>query len=152
MARPGGNVTGISMGYVEGFSGKWLELMQETVPRLSTVAVILNPDISHQRDQAKDLAAAAPKRHLKVEIIEVREAEALDRAFEQAARRAQAVLIFPNPITVINLTLVTTLAAKHRLPAMYGLREFVDAGGLMAYAPDSAVMFRRAADYVEVIR
>jgi putative tryptophan/tyrosine transport system substrate-binding protein len=151
LARPGGNLTGVSMGYGEGFSGKWLELLQETVPRLSTVAVILNPDISHQRDQAKDLEAAAPKRHLKVQIVEVREAEALDDAFEQARKQAQAVLVFPNSVTMINRARITTLAAKHRLPAMYGLRDFVDAGGLMAYAPDSAVMFRGAADYVDKI-
>src|SRR5205085_2653252 len=119
--------------------------------RLSTVAVIVNPDISHQRDQAKDLEAAAPQRHLKIQIIEVREAEVLDRAFEQAGRQAQAVIVFPNPITTMNRARIITLAAKHRLPAMYGLRDFVDAGGLMAYAPDLDAMFRRAADYVDKI-
>jgi len=151
LARPGGNLTGMSMGYAEGFSGKWLELLQEMVPHLSTVAVIVNPDISHQRDQAKDLEAAAPKRHLKVQIIEVRDSKAIDGAFEQAARQAQAVLVFPNPVTTINRAQIMTLAAKYRLPAMYGLRDFVDAGGLMAYAPDLDVMFRRAADYVDKI-
>jgi putative ABC transport system substrate-binding protein len=151
LARPGGNLTGVSMGYAEGFSGKWLELLQETVPRLSTVAVIVNPDTSHQRDQAKDLEAAAPKRHLKVQIIAVREAEALDAAFAQARKQAQAVLVFPSPVTMMNRARITTLAAKHRLPAMYGLRDFVDAGGLMAYAPDNSVMFRGAADYVHRI-
>jgi putative ABC transport system substrate-binding protein len=151
LARPGGNLTGVSMGYGEGFSGKWLELLQETVPGLSTVAVIVNPDISHQRDQAKDLEAAAPKRRLKVQIIEVREAQALDAAFERARKQAQAVLVFPSPLTMIDMARITTLASKHRLPAMYGLRDFVDAGGLMAYAPDLAVMFRRTADYVDKI-
>jgi putative ABC transport system substrate-binding protein len=151
LAHPGGNLTGVSMGYAEGFSGKWLELLQETGPRLSTVTVIVNPDISHQRDQAKDLKAAAPKRRLKVQIIEVREAEALDAAFAQARKQAQAVLVFPSPITMMNRARITTLAAIHRLPAMYGLRDFVDIGGLMAYAPDSAGMFRSAADYVDKI-
>jgi len=151
LARPGGNLTGMSMGYGEGFSGKWLELLQETVPRLSTVAVILNPDISHQRDQAKDLEAAAPKRHLKVQIIEVRDGEAFDAVFERAGKQAQAVLVFPSPTTMINRARITMLAAKHRLPAMYGLRDFVDAGGLMAYAADNVVMFRGAADYVDKI-
>ena len=61
------------------------------------------------------------------------------------------LLVFPSPITMMNRTRITTLAAKHRLPALYGLRDFVDAGGLMAYAPDSAAMFRRAADYVDKI-
>ncbi len=113
--------------------------------------MIVNPDILHQRDQAKELEAIAPKRRLKVQIIEVREAEALDGAFEQARRQAQAVLVLPSPITMMNRARITTLAAKHRLPAMYGLRDFVDSGGLMAYAPDLAVMFRRAADYVDKI-
>ena len=81
----------------------------------------------------------------------MREAEALDRAFEQASRQAQAVLVFPNPITIMNRARITALAAKHRLPAMYGARDFVSAGGLMAYAPDLVAMEQRAADYVDKI-
>jgi len=151
LSRPGGNLTGLSLGYSEGMAGKWLELLQEMVPRLSTVAVILNPDIPGHRDQAKEIEAVAPKRRLKVQIIELRNAEALDGAFDQAGRRAQAVLVFPNPITMISRTRIAALAARQRLPAMYGLPDFVDAGGLMAYGPDTAAMFRRAAEYVDKI-
>ena len=151
LARPGGNLTGLSSGFAEGFAGKWLELLQETVPRLSTLAVIENPDTPIAGDLARDLEAMAPTRGLKFRLIEVRSAVALDRAFVQAARKAQAVLVLPDPMLVAQREEITTLAAKHRLPAMYGLREFVDAGGLMAYGPDSAAMFRRAADYVDKI-
>ena len=151
LARPGGNLTGMSMGYGEDFSGKWLELLQETVPRLSTVAMIVNPDNSVARDLAKDVEAIAPNRRLKVQIIEVREAEALEGAFEQARRQAQAVLVHGEALTLQHRGQITALAAKHRLPSMYNLLDFVHSGGLMAYAPDLAVMFRRAADYVDKI-
>ncbi len=152
LARPGGNLTGTSMGYGEDFSGKWLELLQETVPRLTTVAMIVNPDNVVGRDLAKDAEAIAPKRHLKVQIIDVRKAEALDGAFEQASRQAQAVLLHADGLVTLRYQRqITALAAKHRLPAIYNSLSFVDSGGLMAYAPDLTVQFRRAADYVDKI-
>jgi len=151
LAHPGGNLTGMSMGYSEGIAGKWLELVQETVPQLSTLAVIVSPDVSAHRDQARELEGVAPKRRLKVQVIEVRDAEALDGAFEQARRRAQAVLVLSSPMAFQNRTQITTLAAKHRLPAMYSERYYVDTGGLMAYAPDPAAMFRHAADQIDKI-
>jgi len=152
LARPGGNLTGMSMGYGEEFSGKWLELLQETVPRLTTVAMIVNANNSVARDLAKDTEAIGPKRHLKVQIIEVREAEAIDGAFEQARRQAQAVLVHGDGgLTDPHRAQITALAAKHHLPAMYNLLSFMDSGGLMAYAPDFRVMFQHAADYVDKI-
>ena len=151
LARPGGNLTGVTTGFAEGFAGKWLELLQETVPRLSTLAVIENPDTPIARDLARDLEAIAPTRGLKFRLIEVRSPVALDHAFEQAARKAQAVLLLPDPMLAAHREQITALAAKHRLPAMYYLRDFVDAGGLMAYAPDNSVTWRRAADYVDKI-
>ena len=84
-------------------------------------------------------------------MIEVHEPGALTRAFEQARRKAQAVLILPAPIITAHRVQVTALAARLRLPAVYYLRDFVDAGGLMAYAPNLTVQFRRAADYVDKI-
>jgi len=149
LSRPGGNMTGLSMGFSEGLASKWLELLQELVPRLSTIAVTMNPDISVHRDIAKELQAIAPMRRLKLKIIEVREPAGLDSAFEQARRHSQAVLVVPDP--VIDRARITSLAAKHRLPAMYGLRDFAYAGGLMAYAPDVPAMYRRAAEYVDKI-
>jgi len=149
LSQPGGNVTGLSVGFSEGIASKWLELLQELVPGLSTVAVTMNPDISVHRDIAKELRAIAPMRHLKLRIIEVRELAGYDGAFRQAHRSAQAVLVVPDP--VIDRARIAALAAKYRLPAMYGLRDFADAGGLMAYAPDVPAMYRRAAEYVDKI-
>ena len=151
LARPGGNLTGLSSGFAEGFAGKWLELLQETVPQLSTVAVFENPDSPIARDLAKELEVITPTRGLKFRRIEVREPRAFDSAFEQAARKAQAVLLLPDPMLAAHGGQIASLAAKHRLPTIYPLRDFVDAGGLMAYAPDTASMFRRAADYVDKI-
>ena len=150
LARPGGNITGFSAGWAD-IRGKWLELLQEAVPRLATVAVIANPDNALNRKEAKELESVAPTRGLKLLIIYVREAEALDRAFEQARRGAQAVLVFSDPLTMSNQPRIVALAAKHRLPDMYLLRDSVRAGGLMAYGPDLAVVFRRSADYVDKI-
>jgi putative ABC transport system substrate-binding protein len=97
------------------------------------------------------LEAIAPTRGVKLRVIEVRNPQALDLAFEHARRSAQAVLVLADPITVNNRTRVTTLAAKHRLPALYTMREYVVDGGLMAYGFDSVAMYRSAADYVDKI-
>jgi putative ABC transport system substrate-binding protein len=151
LARPGGNLSGLSAGWTEGLAGKWLELLQDTVPRLSRVAVISNPDNPIARDLAKELGVIAPTRGLKLRLIEVREPRALGHAFEQAGREAQAVLVLPDAVISAHRSQITALAAKHRLPAMYPLRDFVDAGGLMAYAPDLTIQWRRGADYVDKI-
>jgi ABC-type uncharacterized transport system substrate-binding protein len=151
LARPGGNVTGLSLEWSEGIPGKWLELLREAVPGLSTVAVISNPNSQHTRALAKRLDAEAPAHGMKLRFIDVRQAEALDPAFEQARRAARAILVLPDPLTLQYQRRITALAARHRLPAMYGLLEFVDAGGLMAYGTDHAVLLRRAADYVDKI-
>ena len=148
LARPGGNLTGLSLAWTGGIQGKWLELLQETVPKLSTVAVIANPDSRMVQELIHDLEAVAPTRGLKLRILQVREPEALPHAFEQARRLAEAVLVLPDPLTVQAQQQIVLLSTKHRLPSMYALLEFVDAGGLMAYGVESTVMFRRAADYV----
>jgi len=151
LGRPGGNLTGLSLGFGEGMAGKWLELLQETVPRLSTVAVIANTDNPIARGSAKELEAIAPARRPKLQFINVNDPAALDRAFQQARRKAQAVLILPDPMLAAHRQEVTALAAKYRLPAMYYLRDYVEAGGLIAYAPDFSAMCRRAAEYVDKI-
>ena len=97
LARPGGNLTGLSMGWGEGIEGKWLELLQEAVPRLSAIAVIANADHPSSRENLKRLESAAPSRGLKVRIVDVRGSEDLERAFEQARVNAQAILVIANP-------------------------------------------------------
>lgn len=151
LAHPGANLTGLSSGWGPEMAGKWLELLQEAVANLSTVAVIANPDQPIHRAMLKQLGTVVPARGLKHRVIDVRNAQQLDHAFELARRSAQAVLLLADPITIDNKIRVTTLATKHRLPAMYGPRDFVDVGGLMAYGPDLAIQFRRTADYADMV-
>jgi len=151
LAQPGGNLTGLATAWAEGYTGKWLELLQEVVPRLSTVAVVINPNNPYNQGLAQDIKTVAASRGLKLEFIEVRGPDMIDIAFDQARRRARAVVVLGEPITLENRARVTALIAKYRLSAIYGEREFVDAGGLMFYGPDFRIMFRRAADYVDKI-
>jgi putative ABC transport system substrate-binding protein len=152
LAHPGGNFTGLSMAWVGGMTGKRLELLQETVPHLSSVAMIASSDEPHViREMAKEVEAIAPSRGIRARLIEVRDAGALDRAFKQARREAQA-LLFPGGLFMMeHRREVVALAAKYKLPAMYPLRDYVDVGGLMAYGSDTPLLFRRAADYVDKI-
>ena len=151
LARPGGNLTGLSLGYGEGFSGKWLEMLREIVPELSTVAVIWNPNNPANRELRRKIEFVAPTSRVRLRFIDLHKPDALDAAFQQARQAAQAVLVLPDPFTVNNRHRVVTLAALHRLPAMYVFRDFVDVGGLMSYGIDQAVLFRRAAEYVDKI-
>ena len=132
-------------------AGKWLELLRETVPRLSMVAVISNPDNPLNPSLMKELEAMAPAQRLKLRVIEVRDQQALDGAFEQAHRQAQAVVVLPDPLLYANGQRLVALAAKHRLPAIFFARNLVNAGALMAYAPNFAGAWRRAADYIDKI-
>ena len=91
LAHPGGNLTGLSMGFGDGLSGKWLELLQETVPRIFTVAVITNPDNVVLRDLAEEVKNVAPQRGLKVKVIQMHDARTLHRALEEARSSAQAL-------------------------------------------------------------
>jgi putative ABC transport system substrate-binding protein len=151
LASPGHNVTGLSLGVGQGFSGKWLELAQETVPKLKTVVVLTNPDHPLTRPFRQDIEAIAPTRGLKTKFIEVREPAALETVFQQARQSAQAVLVLPGSLTFQNRRVIAALAIKYRLPSIYANQESVEAGGLMAYGVDFAVVFRRAADYVDKI-
>jgi putative ABC transport system substrate-binding protein len=94
---------------------------------------------------------AAPTRGLTLRFVEVRTPDALENAFKQAKREARALLVLPDPLTVTHRKEITELAAKYRLPALYTVPDFMDSGGLMAYGLDSAVLFRRAAEYVDKI-
>ncbi len=151
LARPGGNLTGLSMGYAEGVAGKLLEILHDTVPRLSTVAVIVNLNNPMPRDLASDLKVLAPARNLKLQIIELPGPEAIGSAFERARQKAQAVVVIGEPITLEHRGRVTEIAAKHRLPAIYLEPSYVQAGGLISYGPDYAAMWRRGGDYVDKI-
>ena len=151
LARPGGNLTGLSQGWDEGIAGKWLDLAQEVAPRATSVAALGNPDNPLVRTALRNLASFAGQRKLKLRMIEVRDAAAIDAAFGTAAREAQAVIVVPDALTVQHRKRIVALANKHRVPAVYGLLDFADVGGLLAFGVDQVVLFRRAADYVDKI-
>jgi putative ABC transport system substrate-binding protein len=130
-----------------------LELLREIVPGLSRVAILWNPDIRGAVLDYKETENAARALHLQLQSVEVGRADELDRAFAaMTAGRAEA-LIVPgvNPVVFANRSDVVRLAQRNRLPAMYGVRDLVDAGGLIAYGPNPADQWRRAATYVDKI-
>jgi putative ABC transport system substrate-binding protein len=148
LARPGGNITGLTT--VRGdLTGKRLELLKETVSKISRVAVLWGPPAA---SNFKDAAAAAQLLGLKLQSLEVRGPDDLDGAFRAAVEKhADALLALRNPIIFNQRTQIAGLAIKNRLPAMYDDREFVETGGLMSYAPNQQDLYRRAATYVDKI-
>ena len=152
LARPGGNITGLS-GYSPELNGKRLELLKEAFSKLSRVALLLSPNFPGSALDLKETESAARSLGLRIQPLEVRDASDIDRAFKAMIKeRADALTMFPgHPALFVNRKKIVELAANHRLPAMYSLSEFVDAGGLMFYGPDLLVGYRRAADYVDKI-
>jgi putative ABC transport system substrate-binding protein len=150
LAHPGANVTGVSFMPGRELEGKRLELLQEAVPGVTRVAVIL--DSTSRLDPAPLQAAA---RALGITLLLSGETESpeefRDTFAEMVRERADAIYAPETPINVGQRLLIVELALKHRLPAIYGAREFVEAGGLMAYGPSFAELFRRAAIYTDRI-
>ncbi len=152
LARPGGNVTGLSHFAGQELSGKRLELLREVVPKLSHVAIILNSANPSNPLQVRETEAAAQVLGLQLRPLEVRVPDDFERAFETAIRgRASALIALDDPFIFGERTRIVGLAAKSRLPVMYGFREFVDAGGFMSYGANLSDLFRRAATYVDKI-
>jgi len=151
LARPGGNITGLSWLHSE-MSGKRLELLKETVPKLSRVAILWNATNPGSSEALKETEVAAPPLGLKVQPLELRTPDDFDSVFTTATNgRAGALMILGNPVADLHRARLVTLAAKSRLPAMYYASEFTEAGGLMSYAPNIAEQFHRAATYVNKI-
>jgi putative ABC transport system substrate-binding protein len=151
LARPGGNVTGLSQMSIE-LGGKRLELLKRIVPELSLVAVLWNPQSAASSFYWKEIELPARQLGIQLQSLEVRSPNEFDNAFLDAARAsAGALFIMPDPLTVTNLKRLADLAAKSRLPSIIHISEFADAGGLMAYGPDRADLYRRAATYVDKI-
>jgi putative ABC transport system substrate-binding protein len=152
LARPGGNLTGLSLFLGEEFSGKWLELLREVIPKASRVAVLLNSANPASVGYLRFLRGAAQTLGIKLQPLEVRDPGQFDDAFAtMVAERAQALVVVVDPLTVRYRGRIVELAAKNRLPAVYGFREFADAGGLMAYGVNVPSLCRRAAVYVDKI-
>jgi ABC-type uncharacterized transport system substrate-binding protein len=152
LARPGGNVTGLS-NMSPDLSGKRLELLREVVPGLSRVAFLWNPDVRGNLLDYKETEGAASSLRVQLQSVEVVRAEDFDRAFSAVTKGRAQALIVPgaNPLAFANRDRIANFAQRNRLPSMYGQREFVDAGGLMSYGPSTPDMHRRAATYVDKI-
>jgi len=152
LARPGGNVTGVAFGAGPEIVGKYLELLREAVPKASRVAVLMNPDSSSSPVLLRETQAAAQALAVTLQLLEVRKADDFEGAFAAMTReRDSALLVLPHPFIFAHARRIVDLAARSRLPAMYPFAEFVEAGGLMAYAANAPDMFRRAAYFVDKI-
>jgi putative ABC transport system substrate-binding protein len=151
LARPGGNITGLSS-LTTDLAGKRLELLKEIVPKLSRLAVLWHPDAIGSTLSWKESQLAAREQGLQLQSLEVRDPEDLEGAFQAASKeRAQALVALRSPIVAIERKRIAELAIKNRLPAIYDDRAYVEAGGLMSYGTNQADLYRRAAVYVDKI-
>jgi putative ABC transport system substrate-binding protein len=152
LARPGGNVTGLSYSAgVEMFT-KHLELLKEALPTIRRVAVLSNPANPAHRLWARDAGLAARALSVQLQFLEARVPEDFERAFAAMTReRAGALLVLADSLFALHRVRIQGLAARNHLPTMYGAREYVEAGGLMSYAVDIRDNFRRSAVYVDKI-
>ena len=152
LARPGGNVTGLSYSFGREIFSKQLELLKETVPKVRRVAILANPANPSHAGAIRDMKVAARSLGVQLQLLEARGLNEFDGAFAAMAReRAGALLVVSDPVFDFHRTRLADLAAKSRLPAMYGLRTPTEVGGLMSYGVDIRDHFRRAATYVDKI-
>ena len=151
LARPGGNITGLSQMAPE-LSGKRLELLKEILPKLSRVAGLWNPEGRVATFSWEEMQHPARELKLQLHSLEIRNPDDIEKAFEEATRaHIDALMIMPDPVTRTNLNRIAGLAIKNRLPSVFHIKEFTDAGGLIAYGPDRSDLFRRSATYVDKI-
>ena len=152
LARPGGNITGLSF-QTGALSGKWLELLKDTVPSLARVAVLWDP--TGTANQRTTLEHAAPALGVHLHVVEVRSPDDFDRAFEVShTAHADGVVLLASPLFGLYIPRLVALATQHRLPMMGWNRHFAEEGGLMAYGPkesDPSWGWRRAAVFVDKI-
>jgi putative ABC transport system substrate-binding protein len=155
LARPGGNVTGLSAALSPELAGKCLEQLTQAVPGVSRIAVLWQPGAGAERterDTLKGAEVAARALGVRLQVAEARGPADIDRAFSHMAKaRAGALIVFNTVMFLSERGRLVALAAKNRLPALYTFREFVDAGGLMSYGHNQADLNRRAATYVDKI-
>jgi|SRR5437899_9651472 len=151
LARPGGNVTGLS-NQIADLAGKRLELLREVIPGLRRLAILADGgNNSTAPPEIADAQAAARKLGLEVTIPEVRRAEDIDSAIEALKGSVEAIYVQSVPLFNFNRIRINTLALSARLPTVIGFREFVDAGGLMSYGPNLPDLFRRTGDFADKI-
>ena len=151
LARPGGNTTGF-MQFEFGLTGKWLELLKQVAPDVTRAAVLRDPDVGSGTTQFAVIQAMAPLLKVEVNQVNVRDPSEITRAVEAFARSPNGGLIVTaSGLAVRHRELIITMAARHKLPAVYFDRPFVAAGGLISYGPDQIDQYRQAAGYVDRI-
>ena len=150
LARPGGNVTGLSMQAAD-LAGKRLEFLRELLPGLRRLAIMANVGYQASVVEIAEVQAAADKLPLEVQVLEIRRAEDIAPAFGTLKSGTQALYVCGDALVTANRARISTLALGARLPTIYPDRAFLEAGGLMAYGANNADLFRRAAEYVDKI-
>jgi putative ABC transport system substrate-binding protein len=150
LARPGGNITGLS-NEQRDLGGKRLEVLREIVPNLTRVAVLANPRNPTATLNVGEVQAAAPRLGLEIIMVELRRADDIAPAIEQLKGRAQALYVVGDPFVLDNQIQISTLALVARLPTMHNARGYVETGGLVSYGPSFFDLFRHAGDYVDKI-
>jgi putative tryptophan/tyrosine transport system substrate-binding protein len=150
LARPGGNITGLSIQATD-LAGKRLELLREVVPGLHRLAIMANVDLPSAEMEMGGVQAAARTLGLEVVPARIRRAEDIAPAFEGLKSRADALYVVGDALVITHRVRINTLALAVRLPTIYYFREYVEGGGLMSYGPNIPDLFRRAADYVDKI-
>ena len=151
LARPGGNVTGLSI-MAQDLAAKRLELLTEVVPGLRRIAILWNPRRSAHAIQIQEIQAASARGGLHLEVLEVRSPPEFDRAFlTMGDKGVGAAIILDEALFYNERTRIATLVAQRQMPAIYGHRGYVDAGGLLSYGPNFAELNRRAATFVDKI-
>ena len=150
LARPGGNVTGLSM-QASDLAGKRLEFLREVLPALRRLAIMANVGYQASVVEIGEVQAAARKLALEVEVLEIRRAEDIAPAFGTLKSGTQALYVCGDALVTANRARISSLALGARLPTIYPDRAFLEAGGLMAYGANNADLFRRAAEYVDKI-
>jgi putative ABC transport system substrate-binding protein len=152
LARPGGNVTGLSLMPTLAIGGKQLELLKDAFPTVTHVAVLANPANPPTAGLLKEIELAARSLGLRLRVVQVREPKEFDDAFATMKNeRVPALLVIADPLVANNRERIVAFAATNRLPAVYPYRLFVDVGGLMSYGADTHDLTRRAATYVDQI-
>jgi putative ABC transport system substrate-binding protein len=150
LARPGGNVTGLSSQMADT-GGKKLGLLRDVVPGLRTLAIMANVGYPASVLEASEVQAAAGTLGLEVAMLEIRRKEDIAPAFDTLKGRAEALYVCNDPLMATNVSRINTIALVARLPTMHGIRERLEGGGLMSYGPNITDLFRRAGDYVDKI-
>jgi putative ABC transport system substrate-binding protein len=152
LARPGGNITGVALAVGEGFSGKWVELLKEGVPKLERSAVLRNPAHPLAGVFMRETQTAAQAFRVKLDFVDARDRDELAKALLALGKeRSPALIVTPDPVFTAGRSRIVDFVSNHRLPSMFFSGDFVEAGGLLSYGPSFRESYRRAAFYVDKV-